>query len=74
MTDLSIAHPRTKADILQIMAGLSIDADLIGEPILANFLMLGVEGAKLPMGIRKRLVNWGFDVVRSVGQWAEVPR
>lgn len=72
MTDSSIAHPRSKADILQIMVGLSLDAEQLGEPVLASYLLLGVEGAKLPMLLRKRVVNVGFDLVRSVGSLAEV--
>lgn len=68
MADFSIANPppRSKADILQIMAGLAIDAGAIGEPILATFLMLGVRGASLPFYVRQRLVNAGCSLLAAV--------
>lgn len=55
---------KSKADILQIMVGLAMDADRIGEPILSSFLLMGVRGAELPTGTRKRLVNIGHDLMR----------
>ncbi len=68
MADSSIAGPppRSKADILQIMAGLSIDAGLIDEPVLATFLALGVKGARLPLFVRRRLVNAGCSLLQAV--------
>lgn len=68
MTNNSFAEQpvplKSKADILQIMVGLAMEADRIGEPILSSFLLMGVQGAELPTGTRKRLVNIGHDLMR----------
>ena len=56
---------KTKADILQIMVGLAFDAERINEDALSSFLLMGVECADLPKGMKRRLVNIGYDIVRT---------